>query len=392
MAWYSWWTGRIGSVSNPSKLRSSSNDGRPKVALVIGITGIVGTSLAKILPRSDAPGGPWKVYGVARRPQPRWFADSPIEYIECDVLDESDTAEKISPLKDVTHLFWVVWVSRSSEEKNCLDNGKMFRNVLDALLPNAPRLQHICLQTGGKHYLGPHSIAGKALAHEPPFREEMPRLPVVNFYYTLEDILFDTVKKKEGLTWSVHRPNVIFGFSPWSLMNLLGSLAAYAAICKHEGLPFRYPGNKVTWEQFGDVSDAELIAEQEVWASVDPSGKNHAFNVTNGDVFKYKRVWSLLAGRFGLEVPPYNGQPISLKEMMKDKESVWEEIVAEHDLIPTKLEDVGNWWFVDLVLNTPFTSVSSMNKSKESGFLGFRNTEASVLHWIDKMRRKKIVP
>lgn len=392
MSWYSWWTGRIGFDESQGGNRDVRDNGRPKVALVIGITGIVGTSLAKILPRSDAPGGPWKVYGVARRKQPRWFADAPIEYIQCDVLDEADAQEKITPLSDVTHLFWVVWVSRSSEERNCHDNGKMFQNVLDALLPNAPRLQHIVLQTGAKQYFGPFNLVGKIPTHDPPFREDMPRLRAANFYYTLEDILFETVKKKEGLTWSVHRPNAILGFSPWSLMNILLSLAVYAVICKHEGLPFRYPGNRVTWEQFGDASDAELIAEQEIWACLDPNGKNQALNITNGDVFNYKRVWSLLAGKFGLEVAPYNGQPVSMKELMKDKGPVWDVIVEEHDLVPTKLEDVGHWWFVDFTLNTPITAVLSMNKSKDLGFLGFRNTETSILHWVDKIRRKKIVP
>lgn len=175
-------------------------------------------------------------------------------------------------------------------------------------------------------------------------------------------------------------------------MNVLGSLAVYAAICKHEGLPFHYPGNRISWEQYGDVSDAELVAEQEIWACVDPNGQNQAFNVTNGDVFKYKRVWSLLAGKFGLEVVPYDGHPRSLREMMKDKGPVWDEIVEKHNLSPTRLEDVGNWWFVDGLLNIPMSRVCSMNKSKELGFFGFRNTEVSILHWIEKMRQKKIIP
>ncbi|MCO5572592.1 hypothetical protein L7F22_026348 [Adiantum nelumboides] len=63
---------------------------------------------------SDAPGGPWKVYGVARRPQPRWFADTPIEYIRCDVLNEADTQEKITPLRVVTHLFW--WFGKGKRD------------------------------------------------------------------------------------------------------------------------------------------------------------------------------------------------------------------------------------------------------------------------------------
>ena len=194
----------------------------------------------------------------------------------------------------------------------------MFRNVLGALLPNAPNLQQVCLQTGGKHYIGPFSqLTGTIDIPDLHFREDMPRWPVANFYYTLEDILFETVKKKEGLTWSVHRPAVIFGFSPWSLMNMVGSLAVYATICKHEGLPFRYPGNQVTWDNFSNVSDALLIAEQEIWAAVEPKAKNQAFNTTNGDVFLHKRIWSLLADKFGLEVPPYTGEAFSLQELMK---------------------------------------------------------------------------
>lgn len=381
---FSWWAARP---------HSGANGNKPSVALVIGVTGIVGISLAEILPQSNTPGGPWKVYGVARRRQPDWFVDSPVEYIQCDVLNEEETLAKISALTDVTHLFWVVWVSRSTEEENVADNGKMFRNVLGALLPNAPNLQHVCLQTGGKHYIGPFSqLTGTIDIPDLHFREDMPRWPVANFYYTLEDILFETVKKKEGLTWSVHRPAVIFGFSPWSLMNMVGSLAVYATICKHEGLPFRYPGNQVTWENFSNVSDALLIAEQEIWAAVEPKAKNQAFNTTNGDVFLHKRIWSLLADKFGLEVPPYTGEAFSLEELMKDKGTVWDALVAENGLSPTKLEDVGNWWFVDKMLSLPYPCVYSMNKSKELGFFGFRNTETSLLYWVDKLREKKIIP
>jgi hypothetical protein len=39
-----------------------------------------------------------------------------------------------------------------------------------------------------------------------PFQEDSPRLPCPDFYYTLEDIVFDTVKQKQGLTYSVPDP------------------------------------------------------------------------------------------------------------------------------------------------------------------------------------------
>ena len=99
-----------------------------------------------------------------------------------------------------------------------------------------------------------------------------------------------------------------------------------------------------------------------------------------------------MADKFGLEVPPYTGEAFSLEELMKDKCTVWDALVAENGLSPTKLEDVGNWLFVDKMLSLPYPCVYSMKKSKELGFFGFRNTETSLLYWVDKLREKKIIP
>ncbi|CAK9143298.1 unnamed protein product [Ilex paraguariensis] len=388
MSW--WWAGAIGAA----KKKFEDDDAPPKyqsVALIIGVTGIVGNSLAEILPLADTPGGPWKVYGVARRPRPSWNADHPVEYIQCDISDPEDTRSKLSNLHDVTHVFYVTWASRSTEAENCEINGKMFRNVLQSIIPSAPNLQHICLQTGKKHYWGSFELSGK-IAHDPPFHEDLPRLDAPNFYYALEDILFEEVEKKEGLTWSVHRPGTIFGFSPYSLMNIVGTLCVYAAICKHEGVPLRFPGCKAAWDDYSDCSDADLIAEQEIWAAVDPYAKNEAFNISNGDVFKWKHFWKVLAEQFEVECAEFEeGEKLSLVEMMKGKGPVWEEIVREKGLLPTKLEDVGVWWFVDIILGGGGV-LDTMNKSKEHGFLGFRNTKNAFISWIDKVKAYKIVP
>ncbi|KAF8410162.1 hypothetical protein HHK36_002684 [Tetracentron sinense] len=366
------------------------------VGLVIGVTGIVGNSLAEILPLSDTPGGPWKVYGVARRPRPSWNADHPVEYIQCDISDSDNTLTKLSPLTDVTHIFYVTWTSRPTEAENCEANGAMFRNVLRAVIPNAPNLQHICLQTGSKHYVGPFEAFGKIEPHDPPFHEDLPRLNVPNFHYILEDILFEEAEKKEDLTWSIHRPHVIFGFSAYSLMNLIGTLCVYATICKQEGTPLRFPGTGVAWEGYADASDADLIAEHQIWASVDPLAKKEAFNCTNGDVFKWKHLWKVLGEQFGVECREFEEDlltpKLTLEEMMKDKGPVWDEIVRENELLPTKLEEVGVWWFADIVLGNKVSQLSSMNKSKEHGFLGFRNSKTSFISWIDKMKAYKIVP
>ncbi|EOX98417.1 Progesterone 5-beta-reductase, putative isoform 1 [Theobroma cacao] len=407
MSW--WWAGAIGAArlslclnklsfsfgqilqkkleehDKPSKYKS--------VALVIGITGIVGSSLAEILPFSDIPGGPWKVYGVARRPRPAWTNALPIDYIQCNISNEEETQEKLSKLKDVTHIFYVAWAKKSSEAENCMVNGTMLRNVLKAVIPNAPKLKHVCLQTGRRHYTGPFDSVGKVQPHDPPFREDLPRLPVLNFCYTLEDVLFEEVKKKDGLTWSVHRPGVIFGFSPCSLMNIVGSLCVYAAICKHEGKPLRFPGSRQAWDGYWDASDADLIAEHQIWAALNRHAKNEAFNCSNGDVFKWKDLWKVLAKQFGIEDYGFHesDERHSLVEMMKDKGPLWDEIVREKGLVHTKLNEVGAWRFADAVLSGK-SLLDSMNKSKEHGFVGFRNSKTSFNSWIDKMKTHKIVP
>ncbi|GKV04495.1 hypothetical protein SLEP1_g16648 [Rubroshorea leprosula] len=389
MSW--WWAGAIGAAK-----KKFDEDEAPRsyqsVGLVVGVTGIVGNSLAEILPLSDTPGGPWKVYGVARRPRPNWNADHPIEYIQCDVSDPADTEAKLSQLTDVTHVFYATWANRSTEEENIEANGAMLRNVLRTVIPNAPNLRHICLQTGTKHYIGPFELFGKIESHDPPFTEDLPRLNAPNFYYTLEDVLFEEAEKKEGLTWSVHRPDVIWGFSPYSMMNLIGTLCVYAAICKHERKPLLFPGSKAAWECYSNASDADLIAEHQIWAAVDPYARNEAFNVHNGDVYRWKQLWKVLAEQFGIEEYGFEeGKNLGLSEMMKGKERVWEEVVRENQLQETSLVEVGGWWFVDWVLGGQ-APLASMNKSKEHGFLGFRNSKNAFISWVDKMKAYKIVP
>ncbi|XP_047086747.1 (S)-8-oxocitronellyl enol synthase ISY1-like [Lolium rigidum] len=396
----SWWWARAtgGAVTKRQDENAAAVDPSFKsVALVIGSTGIVGTSLVDILPRHDTPGGPWKVYAVSRRPLPRWSRPpSPaVTYLHLDLADSAAVAEALAPLTDVTHIFYAAWSNHPTEAENREANSAMLRSVLSVVVASCPALVHVCLQTGRKHYVGPFDAIGKIPANDPPYTEDMPRLDHPNFYYDQEDVLFDEVSRGHGaVSWSVHRPTTIFGLTARGAMNLVGSLCVYAAICRKEGATLRWPGSRVAWESFSDSSDADLIAEHEIWAALDPLAKNEAFNSSNGDVFKWKRLWPILADRFGVAWAGYEGEAsrFRLAEVMADKEAVWEEIIKENELIVTKLEEVANWWFVDAMLGIEFEHLDSMNKSKEHGFLGFRNTVNSFKTWIDKMKVSKIVP
>ncbi len=75
------------------------------MALIAGVTGIVGNSLAAQLHDPNAPGGPWKVYGVARRAtKPDRLAER-LHFINCNLLGRDETLSKLSPLHDARDPF-----------------------------------------------------------------------------------------------------------------------------------------------------------------------------------------------------------------------------------------------------------------------------------------------
>lgn len=367
------------------------------VALIVGVTGMAGLSLAEHLKSVAAPSGPWKVYGVARRPKPSWFPCSFVDrYFNFDITNIEATRTNLSTIApSVTHVFWVALQARDTEEASVAVNSEMLSNILSVLLSSSPasRLRHVTLQTGTKHYMGPifdMSLASQLVPHESPFREDMPRLPYPNFYYALEDIL---ASYSSTFTYSVHRSSIIVGASSRSIYNTLLTLAVYAAICKHEGMPFRYPGTRYTWEHFCDMSDARVLAQQQVWAAVTEAAKNQAFNCTNGDVFTWKSMWKVLSEIFEVEYVPFDGrEEYDWVGEMKMKGPVWDTIVEENGLYKTKMEEITCFDALSGVMHFGFQHVCSMNKSRDFGFLGYVDTLKSMRLWVERLREMAIVP
>jgi Delta4-3-oxosteroid 5beta-reductase len=152
-----WWTRSVGAVrERKDELAAVPEHSFQSVALVVGSTGIVGASLVDIIPRADTPGGPWKVYALSRRPPPPWSlpSSSSLTHIHVDLTDSAAVAEALTPLTDITHVFYVAWSPRATEAENQEANSAMLRNVLSVVVPNCPALAHVSLQTGTKHYLG----------------------------------------------------------------------------------------------------------------------------------------------------------------------------------------------------------------------------------------------
>jgi nucleoside-diphosphate-sugar epimerase len=349
-------------------------------ALVIGVTGTTGFTTARQLLA-----GGWEVHGISRRPVEGLEGVVPLHV---DVTDPAATAEALSG-SDFTHVFFCIWIRQETEDENRRVNSAIIRDVLDGLSPSGS-VQHVAMVTGLKHYLGPFESYAEAPA-DTPFREDQDRLPIANFYYDQEDELF-AAAERDGFSWSVHRAHTVIGWGPTNSMNMGATLSAYGAICRERDLPFVFPGSPVQYEGITDVTDARVLAEQLIWSATDPAGANQALNIVNGDVFRWKRMWGVVANELGLEPAPYPGHPTPLVEQMEGMEPVWDEIVAKHGLQPNPLATVATWWHSDADLGRPIETFADMTKSRGLGFQGFRRTDDTFRDTIAHLRQVRIIP
>ncbi|CAH1791755.1 unnamed protein product [Owenia fusiformis] len=348
-------------------------------ALIAGVTGVVGISLARRLVSTD-----WKVYGLSRRQSD--FLPGGVNHILCDLQDASKCADGLKTLKDVTHVFYTTWVSTMDPEKDCDVNRSMLANLMDNL---PSKIKHFALLTGAKHYIGNFGdVIGDIVT---PIKETMERRPGRNFYHDLEDEVFGRAKT-ENFTWSVARPMAIVGFAPNTTMNIATGLAIYATLCKEMNLPFQFFGGEKMFNCLSDLSDAEQVADHMIWESTEPKAANQGYNVVNGDVFRWKQMWAAIAKYFNLEVPEYNGEAASLTAFMDDKTDAWETIVKKYGLYKTDLQKICAWWFMDVVGMLPIEVVMDMANSRELGFLKYQNTEKSFFKTFDYLKEANIIP
>jgi nucleoside-diphosphate-sugar epimerase len=351
-----------------------------KNALVIGVTGITGNNIAQELQKKG-----FTVYGLSRKPG---IIVPGVKHVYGDVLDPASVAAAVADLP-ISHLFFCTWSRQNSEKENIAVNGAMLQNTLDAFAQKRT-LEHTVLITGLKHYLGPFESYA-ATPMETPFKESQARLPIDNFYYTQEDILFKSAAE-QGFAWSVHRPHTMIGWALGNAMNMGVTLAVYASICKETGAPFIFPGSKEQYNGVTDVTDARLLARHAVWSATDPAGKNEAFNTVNGDVFRWRQLWKLIADYFGVTDPGHPGEISPLEPRMAGADAEWEKIVAKYNLKPYKASEIASWWHSDADLGRQVETFADMGKSRKAGYREVQVTPDSFFDLFEQLRAEKIIP
>ncbi|KAF4771362.1 hypothetical protein N7455_007876 [Penicillium solitum] len=363
----------------------------PKVAFVTGANGITGHAIVEHLTRK--PEKEWsKIIITSRRPLSNYWIDPRVHFVAIDFLEPVERiAEQMKGLcNEVTHAYFTSYIHSDDFKLLREKNVPLFRNFIDSLDRSCPKLQRVCLQTGGKYY-GGHLGPVKA-----PVVESLPRYDDegFNFYYAQEDYLKEMQERRHAWSYNIIRPNAIIGFAPRANgMSEALTLAIYFLISRELNQPPEFPGNEFLWNSVDDNSYAPSLADLSIWATTQDHCQNEAFNHCNGDVFVWKYFWADIGKYFGLEVPEPSfgkatgqGQTQSnefdMVEWAKDKRPVWEAVVEKYG---GKVEvfDWATWGFFNWATGRSWISISSMNKVRKHGWY---RTDDTFDTWIRTFR------
>lgn len=347
-----------------------------KVALVVGAQGVIGRNLVEHL----ASLGDWDVIGLSRRKG----EDSPrVRHLSVDLLDRADCREKLAGLSSVTHVFYAAYQDRPTWAELVEPNLAMLVNVVDAIEPVARNLRHVSLMQGYKVY-GAHLGPFKTPARE----NDPPHMPPE--FNVDQQAFLEARQQGKSWSWSAIRPSVVCGFALGNPMNLAMVIAVYAAISKELRVPLRFPGKPGAWSTLLEMTDADLLAKATVWAATEPACANQAFNITNGDLFRWNDLWPRLARSFDLEVA--TPLQMSLEVVMADKEPVWNAMVQRHGLRPTPYREVSSWRFGDAVFGWDYDLIADGSKARRFGFHEYVETEGMFLRIFEDLRTRRIIP
>ncbi|WP_248928533.1 SDR family oxidoreductase [Paenibacillus hamazuiensis] len=346
-----------------------------KTALVVGAGGVIGRNLIEYLQTLPD----WNIVGVSRRGGQE---SDRLKYVTVDLLNEEETRVKLSHLNEITHIFFAAYQDRPTWAELVQPNLSMLVNVVNAIEPVAPNLQHISLMQGYKVY-GAHLGPFKTPARETDAYHMPPEFNIDQQQF------LERRQPGSTWTWSALRPSVVCGFALGNPMNLAMVIAIYASMSKELGLPLRFPGKPGAYHSLMEVTDAGLLARATVWAATEPRCANQAFNITNGDLFRWNELWPKIASFFELETAP--PLPMSLEVVMADKEALWDSMVKKYGL-ENRYKDVSSWRFGDFVFSWDYDFFADGSKARRFGFHEFVDTEKMFMDIFEDFRRRKIIP
>ncbi|MEZ5741105.1 MAG: SDR family oxidoreductase [Burkholderiaceae bacterium] len=353
-------------------------DHRPeRVVLVIGGTGLTGRYLLQHITRHRPD---WQTIGVARR-APDFVSGA--RFLQADLGSPEAARASLSGLSSVTDLVYAGFVQAPSFTEQLAPNLALLANTLDGLAAARCPLRRVVLIQGMKYY-GSHLGAFKT-----PAREDDPRHLGINYYYAQQDLLL--ARQAHGHWHStLLRPHVICGHGVTSTQNLLTVVGVFAALARAANVPLRFPGSRAAFGAINQATDARLLARAIIWALEDDRCANQAYNITNGDHFRWENLWPAIAAHFGLDPGPV--QTLDLATHMPPLAPAWEALARHHSLRESRLDRLVHWPFADYILRTGHDVMSNTVKARQHGFADCIDTEAMFIELLTQLQRGRILP
>jgi nucleoside-diphosphate-sugar epimerase len=349
-----------------------------KTAVVIGALGVIGRYIAERLAALPD----WEVVGVSRR---RGEDRGRVRYLSVDLLDRGAAEAALAGLSGVTHVFYAAFQASSGAAANyaanIAPNRDMLVNSVSAIDRASRRLERVVLVTGTKYYgshLGPFKT---------PAREDDPRHEGPDYYFDQVDWL-TAFQRGKRWSWTELRPQTLCGFAPGTAMSIVPVIAVYASVMKALGRPLSFPGS--AWTSLYQVTESGHMASAALWAATEPRCANQAYNITNGDNFRWQHVWPAIARVF--DMPAAGPEPLRLVDFMADKAPLWDDLVRRHGLKPYRFEEVVAWPFGDYVFNCNWDVMTSTVKARRHGFHDVVDSEEMFARLLKKFRDERIVP
>jgi nucleoside-diphosphate-sugar epimerase len=346
-------------------------------ALVVGGSGLVRGNLIRRL--GDTPH--WRVKSLSRRPVDMAV---PVHHVAADLLDRPRLQACADLFADLTHVFFRSRAVTLGYAISVEANTVILENLLDVMLPVAPALQHVQLVHGLKWYgshVGPIKLPAKE--SDPPHADS-------SFYRNQQDLLTRR-QAGRGWSWSTVRPNFICAETTDSPSNLVAMLGTFATILRELGQELWFPGSEQAFDAVTSVVDIDPLTKSMLWAATDPNCANNAFNVANGDCFRWRDIWPRIAREFGMT--PGGVRSTDLERFMADKSAVWDAVVGKHDLRSTPFGMMADWSFAkNNVFALTWDVFASTEKAHRFGFPDMVDSEEMVDRLSARYRALQILP
>lgn len=347
------------------------------VALVVGATGVTGYPLVRHLLAT----GRWKVYALSRH-APALPASPQLQHLPIDLADRPAALTALGALRDVTHVFHGANHPRSEVRL------AMIGTVLDAVEGGAPGFVNLHVTQGMKYY-GVH--LGR---HRSPVRETDPRIPGSDFYYAEEDLVLERSRGKRW-RWTTLRPHSVCGWSPHNPVTLAAAVAIYASMVKALGRPLEFPASPACFEHCWQMTDAGLLARAAEWVATTSGCERQAFNISNGEHFRWVDLWPRFAAAFDLA--PGGPAGYDLADFFEQHREVWTQLEQRHGLVGFPYDRLPGWVRGDYTaphsrFAAEYDILSELDKLRRHGFTETVDNGAAFLDLFARFRQERLIP